>query len=270
MKSKTDLTIDPRLVDAVLFDLDGVVTDTATVHEATWAELFDELYRHRIGHPGEDHRPLDHDDYLRHLDGKPRRAGLHDFLAARRITLPQGQTGDDGYDSCIGLETRKQYAFARRLAAGIEAMPPTAALVAALASAGIKTAVFSSSRNCRQVLRAARLADSFDAVLDGNDTERLGLRPKPAADLLLEAARQLNVRPERCVVVEDARVGVAAGRAGGFATIIGIAPTGSGDALRELGADVVVPDLTHVVVANSFESRHQIGKSGRAIRPCHS
>ena len=261
----TKVTIDPRLIDAVLFDLDGVVTDTASVHEAAWAELFDEFFRHRAAQYGEEHRPFSHEDYRRHLDGRPRRDGISTFLAARGITLPQGRIGDEGHDSIAGLEARKQQAFTRHLASGLDVIEPAATLVAALTAADVKTAVCSSSRNCRAVLRAARLTESFDTVLDGTDAERLGLRPKPAADLFLAAAERLDVRPERCVVIEDARVGVAAGCAGGFATVIGVGAKEVADDLRAHGADSVVPDLTPVVVGSTHRRSSELPSADGAV-----
>ncbi len=241
------VTIDPRRHDAVLFDLDGVITDTASVHAATWAQLFDEYLS---SHPGQS--PFTHTDYLRHVDGKPRYDGVRDFLASRDITLPWGTPEDTGQDTICGLGNRKQTLFAAHLAAGVPAFDSTVTFVHRLHRAGVRTAVFSSSRNCAAVLAAAGLADLFSVRVDGVVAAELGLPGKPDPATLIEAADRVAARPGRSVVVEDAESGVAAGRNGGFALVIGIDRTapGSGHAenLRRSGADVVVGDLSEVTV----------------------
>lgn len=240
--------IDPRRHDAVLFDLDGVVTDTASVHAAAWAELFDDYLAGLAPVNGEDHSPFTDTDYRRYVDGRPRYDGAREFLVSRGINLPWGSATDDAADTVCGLGNRKQALFTRRLAGGVPAFPTTVALVRTLQDNGVGTAIFSASRNCADVLAAAGLGELFGVRVDGLVAEELGLPGKPEPAMLVEAARRLGMRPDRCVVVEDAEAGVAAGRSGGFALVIGIDRTGSGAELRRRGADVVVADLGEVEV----------------------
>jgi len=213
--------------DAVLFDLDGVLTDTAALHAACWKRTFDEV----LDEPFDAER-----DYLAHVDGKPRHAGVRDMLRARGV-----EPGDGMVDA---IADRKQALVERALAEdGVEAFPGSVALVRRLRRAGVRTAVVSSSANCDDVLRAAGIAELFELTVDGGDVARLGLRGKPSPDGFLEAARRLDVAPRRAVVVEDALAGVAAGRAGDFGLVIGVARSATPDALRAAGAHVVVGDL---------------------------
>jgi alpha,alpha-trehalose phosphorylase len=215
------------LYDAVLFDLDGVLTDTAALHAACWKRTFDAV----LAEPFDVRR-----DYLAHVDGKPREDGVRAMLHAR------GAVADDA--TVREIAERKQALVERLLAReGVAAFPGAVAWVRALRRDGRRTAVVSSSVNCRGVLRAAGIADLFDGVVDGGDVARLGLRGKPAPDGFLEAARQLGVRPRRAVVVEDAVAGVAAGRAGEFGLVIGVARGAERDALHAAGAHLVVDDL---------------------------
>ncbi len=247
---KTTATIDPERYDAVLFDLDGVVTDTASVHRRAWKTMFDAVLAELPAQPGEDHRPFTEDDYLAHVDGKPRHDGVAAFLASRGIALPQGSDADAPETPTVrGLASRKDRYFLDTLASdGVEAFPRTVELVRALQNAGVGTAIFSASRNCRTVLEAAGLGDLFPVRVDGVVAAELGLPGKPDPATLLEAARRLGASPERCVVVEDALVGAEAGRRGEFGFIIGVDRTGIELGLRAQGADVVVPHLGHVRV----------------------
>jgi trehalose-phosphatase len=240
--------IDPRLHDAVIFDLDGVVTDTASIHAAAWTVMFAEFFAHRAARDHEDHSPFTGQDYRRYVDGKPRRDGISAFLRARGISLANGGPDDIGYDTVWGLANRKQQLFLERIGRGVSAYPSTVALVRKLAETGVATAVYSSSRNCEKVLRAAGLGDLFPARVDGVMAEALSLPGKPDPAVLWETAGRLRVAPERCVVVEDAQAGVAAGRNGGFALVIGVDRTGHREELLSAGADIVVPDLAAVAV----------------------
>lgn len=247
------VTIDPRRHDAVLFDLDGVITDTASVHAVAWAELFNGYLAGRSPAAGEDLTPFTDSDYRRYIDGKPRYDGVRDFLAARGITLAPGSPDDaPDAETVCGLGNRKQALFTAKLAAGVPVFDTTVALVHRLHRAGLSTAIFSSSRNCAAVLAAAGIPDLFEVRIDGVVAAELGLPGKPDPATLLEAAARLGVRPGRAAIVEDAESGVAAGRAGGFALVIGVDRTapGSGHAegLREHGADMVVADLGEVTV----------------------
>lgn len=221
--------------DAVLFDLDGVLTPTAEVHEHAWAELFAE-----------------HDfttaDYLAHVDGKPRYDGVRSFLASRGITLPEGTPDDPpGDDTVCAMGNRKNRVFNEIIERdGIEPYPGSMRLLEHLDALGVRQAVVSSSKNARTVLAAAGLGDRFPHVVDGSTAAAEGIRGKPAPDMFLRAAELLGAPPERSVVVEDAVSGVQAGAAGPFGLVLGVDRAGTGD-LAEHGADVVVTDLGETV-----------------------
>ncbi|HET7666214.1 MAG TPA: trehalose-phosphatase, partial [Mycobacterium sp.] len=244
----TSVIIDPRLHDAVIFDLDGVVTDTASVHAAAWTLMFNEFLQHRPAFDGENHAPFTEDDYRRFVDGKPRHDGVVDFLASRAISLPFGSPSDDTQDTVHGLGNRKQRLFLEKLEAGVPVFESTVALVRKLTEAGVTTAIFSASRNCEQILAAAGLGELFAVRVDGVAADALGLPGKPDPAVLLEATRRVGAIPERSVVVEDAEAGVEAGRNGGFALVIGVDRTGHANDLLRHGADVVVSDLAEVTV----------------------
>ncbi|WP_103963712.1 HAD family hydrolase [Nonomuraea solani] len=224
---------------AVIFDTDGVVTDTARVH-AAWKHVFDDFLRGRS-------TPFDvRDDYLRHVDGRPRLDGIRTFLAPRGITLPEGASGDaPGAPTVHGLGLAKDALFVRQVTHdGVAAFPSTVALLHELRRRGCRTAVVSASRHCLLVVTSAGLTHLFDVVVDGNDSARLGLPGKPDPALFLEAARRLGVAEAEAAVVEDALPGVEARRRGAFGLVIGVDRSGSQTAeLRRTGADVVVPDL---------------------------
>jgi alpha,alpha-trehalase len=244
------VTIDPHRYHAVIFDLDGVVTDTASVHAAAWQRLFDEYLARREPHAGEDHSPFTDADYRRYVDGRPRYDGVAGFLGSRGISLPRGHPSDseDGETVC-GLGNRKNRYFRERLdSGGVTVFESTVALVSRLQDAGLGTAVFSASRNCQPVLEAAGLGDLFPVRVDGVVAERLGLPGKPDPAVLLEAVRRLGGDPARSVVVEDAEAGVEAGRRGGFGLVIGVDRSGHAEQLRGHGAEVVVGDVSDVEV----------------------
>ena len=232
--------------DAVLFDLDGVLTDTARLHAAAWKRMFDAYLAERAERTGEPFRPFDIGaDYVAYVDGKPRFDGVRDFLEGRGIELPDGAADDPpSRETVCGLGNRKNQLVNETMASeGVEAYPGSVALVRELRAQGMKTAVVTSSGNCDAVLAAAGIADLFDTRVDGNDLGELGLAGKPAPDAFLEAARRLGADAKRAVVVEDALSGVQAGRAGGFGLVIGVARKDNAQALAENGADVVVDDL---------------------------
>lgn len=246
------ITISSRDYDAVLFDLDGVLTRTAAVHAAAWKRLFDPFLERRSGETGESLVPFDIvDDYRRHVDGKPRYDGVRDFLASRGITLIFGSPADPPDAPTVhALGRLKDRYFREALEEdGVEVFEGAVALARTLREHEILTAVVSSSNNCEAVLEAAGIAHLFDARVDGRDIARIGLKGKPAPDSFLEAVRRLNTEPARTVVVEDALVGVEAGRAGVFGLVIGVDRVGQSQALREAGADAVVLNLTQVRVA---------------------
>ena len=242
--------IDPRFHDAVLFDVDGVITDTASLHSKAWAQMFDEYLRARPPAEAENHDPFTPADYRHFIDGKPRYDGVRDFLASRGVSLPWGNASDPGTaETVCGLGNRKQELFIAEIAAGVPVFESTVALIRRLIDTGIRVAVFSASRNCARVLESAGVADFFEVRIDGVVAEELDLPGKPDPAMLLEAARRLGVRPGRSVVVEDSEAGVTAGRAGGFGLVIGVDRTGEARArLRECGADMVVGDLAEALV----------------------
>jgi len=250
-------TLSPREYDAVLFDMDGVLTQTAGIHAAAWQQLFDAFLERRSNATGEPFVPFDIvTDYRRYVDGKPRYDGVAAFLESRGIDVPEG-TADDGPDveSVHGLGNRKDRYFMDQLQRhGVQTFEAAIDLVRALRTQGVRTGVVTSSINCESVLRKAGIEDLFDVRVDGLDIARLGLRGKPAPDAFLEAARRMHTEPSRTVVVEDAIVGVKAGRAGSFGLVIGVDHVGDSHLLREAGADVVVKTLAQVHVATESPS----------------
>jgi beta-phosphoglucomutase family hydrolase len=240
----------PDGVRGCLFDLDGVLTQTAKVHDAAWKEMFDAYLRERAQRSGEPFVPFDPvKDYDEYVDGKPRADGVRSFLASRGITLPEGQDDDPtSAETVHGLGNRKNEILLKRIREdGVEAYPGSVAYVRAVKAAGMPRAVVSSSANCRDVLIAAGIEDLFDARIDGLVAERDHLRGKPAPDTFLAGARALGLKPTAGAVFEDALAGVAAGRAGGFGFVVGVDRVGQAQGLREHGADVVVTDLSELM-----------------------
>ncbi|HYT78585.1 MAG TPA: trehalose-phosphatase [Actinomycetota bacterium] len=236
-------------LDAVIFDMDGVVTDTATVHAAAWKRLFDEYLEERGNREGKPWEPFDADtDYRRYVDGRPRYDGVRSFLQSRGITLPEGDPSDSAdRETVCGLGNRKDEYFLEQVnRGGVRAFPTTVALVRELDELGIRTAVVSASRNMERVLTAAGVIDLFEVRVSGADADQLQLPGKPHPAIFLEAARRLKLEPTRAAVVEDALAGVEAGRRGGFGLVIGVDRAGYGSALVDAGADVVVSDLGEV------------------------
>ena len=229
--------------DAVVFDLDGVVTLTASVHAAAWKQLFDEHLERRAKETGEPFVPFDlASDYHSYVDGKPRIEGVKSFLSSRRIVLPEGSPGDSPDEpTAWGLGNRKNGYFQQVLKEkGAEVDERTVAFIHRLREEGIRIAVASSSKNCGPILDRAGLTDLFEARVDGVVSEEIGLKGKPNPDIFVEAARRVGATPARTVVVEDAISGVQAGRAGDFGLVIGIDRVGAAVALREHGADLVL------------------------------
>jgi beta-phosphoglucomutase family hydrolase len=233
-----------REYDAVLFDLDGVLTPTAQVHMRAWAEMFDSFLAQHDD-PSADTSPYSDADYFAHVDGKPRYDGVRDFLASRGIRLPEGDPSDpaDAQTVC-GLGNRKNEAFNVVLERdGVEPYPGSVVLLDVLRDQGMPLAVVSSSANAPAVLAAAGLADRFMTVVDGRVAAQLGLAGKPAPDTFMHAATKCGTTAARSVVVEDAVSGVRAGAAGGFALVIGVDRGAGATVLTGAGADLVVSDL---------------------------
>ena len=247
-------SVHPRITtddfDAVLFDLDGVLTSTARVHSVCWKRMFDAFLEQRATDTGDAFVPFDIDaDYKRYVDGKPRYDGVRSFLESRGIELPHGDPADPpGALSACGLGNRKDRLFNEVLAAeGAETYDGTIRWARDLRARGMKTAVVSSSKNCKAIMEVAGIEGLFDVRMDGEIAQRLKIPGKPAPDTYLRAAEELGVRPERAVVVEDALSGVEAGRRGGFGLVIGVDRHGDADALRDHGADIVVADLAEML-----------------------
>jgi beta-phosphoglucomutase family hydrolase len=237
-------------VRAGLFDLDGVLTKTASVHDAAWTEMFDAYLRTRAEGTGEPFRPFDpEDDYRTYVDGKPRADGVRSFLTSRGITLPEGGADDASEAETVhGLGNRKNAILRERIREhGVEVYEGSVRYVQASRRAGLRTAVVSASANTPDVLASTGLAELFDAVVDGNVLRERGLQGKPAPDSFLAAAEELGVTAAEAAVFEDAVAGVEAGRAGGFAYVVGVDRVGHADALRGHGADIVVTDLAELL-----------------------
>lgn len=236
--------LDPQQTDAILFDLDGVLTETATVHFAAWKRMFDEFLQAETAEGGGAFREFTEDDYHRWVDGRPRFDGVRTFLEHRGIDVPEGTIEDAPSTRSVGgLGNRKDAIFNRLVDAGVAPFPGAVAFVERAIELGIRTAVVSSSANAARVLEAAGIASMFETRVDGVVARELELPGKPAPDTYLEAARRLEAPPERAVVVEDALSGVRAGRAGNFGLVIGVGPPQMAGALIENGADLVVEEL---------------------------
>jgi beta-phosphoglucomutase family hydrolase len=241
----------PDGVKACLFDLDGVLTKTAVVHTAAWKQMFDEYLRQRAEREGNEFVPFDPGaDYQQYVDGKPRFDGVRSFLESRGIELPEGEADDPpSAETVRGLGNRKnELVLALIREQGVEAYEGSVRYLEAARDAGMRRAVVSASANCRDVLVAAGIEHFFEARIDGVVAEREGLSGKPAPDTFLAGARELGVGKEEAVVFEDALAGVEAGRAGGFAYVVGVDRVGQAEALSEHGATVVVKDLAELLV----------------------
>jgi beta-phosphoglucomutase family hydrolase len=234
--------------EAVLFDLDGVVTPTAEVHMAAWSEMFNGFLEVYDG-PAADRSPYTDADYFAHVDGKPRYDGVRDFLSSRGIDLPAGSPDDPASaDTVAGLGNRKNDAFNSVLERdGVTAYPGSVLLLDHLRDLGLPLAVVSSSVNAPAVLAAAGLADRFRTVVSGAVATELGLRGKPAPDTFQHAATELGATAATSVVLEDAVSGVRAGASGDFALVIGVDRGAGSEALTQAGATVVVTDLAELV-----------------------
>jgi len=259
-------SVDLHNFDAVLFDLDGVLTTTRAVHAAAWKSSFDEFLDKWDAQHGTKTAHFDEsDDYTNHVDGKPRQDGVRDFLASRGIELPEGEPDSPPDEESVwGLGNRKQLLVEEGLAQGVEVFPGSVAWVRELREHGIKTAVVSSSRNCAAVLQVAGIADLFDARVDGDTALELHLPGKPAPDTFLEGAKRLNVLPQRAIVVEDALAGVEAGRAGEFGLVVGVDRAGHAADLAAHGADIVVGDLSELL-AVPIDRLHRLLAAAKRI-----
>jgi beta-phosphoglucomutase family hydrolase len=240
----------PAQIIACLFDLDGVLTRTASIHAAAWKQMFDDFLRARSERTGEPFVPFDAgDDYDAYVDGKPRLDGTRGFLLSRGIDLPEGDPSDPSAAPTVnGLSNRKNEMVLRLFDEGhIEVFDDSVRYVRAVRAAGLATAVVSSSANTAQVLDAVGIADLFDARIDGVVAAERHLAGKPAPDTFIAGAAAIGAGPATAAVFEDALAGVEAGRAGGFALVVGVDRVGQADELRRHGADIVVSDLSELM-----------------------
>lgn len=238
--------------DGLLVDLDGVVTRSAGLHALAWKRLFDEVLHEASESSTTSHRPFDPvSDYRSYVDGKPRLVGLRAFLTARGLKFLTGRPSDTPQQETLyGMAARKnQYFHELLISRGVEVYPSSLTFLRMARRNGWKLALVSSSRNCEAVMETAGLNGLFHVKVDGNDADALGLRGKPAADTYREAAKRLNVEPERAVVIEDAVAGVLAGREGAFGCVVGLDRGGMRSALRDAGADLVLTDLSALSVS---------------------
>ncbi len=240
----------PESVHACLFDLDGVLTDTAKVHAAAWKQMFDAYLQDRAKRTGQPFVPFDaKQDYDEYVDGKPRYDGVRSFLAARGIELPEGSPDDPpDRETICGLGNRKNEIVLRLIREdGVDPYPGSVRYLKAAVDADLRRAVVSSSTNCRDVLEAAGIEHYLEERIDGIVAEREHLKGKPTPDTYLAGARALGVEPGEAAIFEDALAGVEAGRAGSFGFVVGVDRAGQADALRAHGADTVVSDLADLL-----------------------
>lgn len=240
----------PDGIRGCLFDLDGVLTQTAKVHDAAWKQMFDDFLRGRASRSGQPFTPFDPvKDYDEYVDGKPRADGTRSFLESRGIELPEGSPDDPADAETInGLGNRKNVILLEMIRTqGVEAYEGSVRYVRAVRDAGLRRAVVSSSANCHDVLVAAGIDDLFEARIDGVVAQEQHLRGKPAPDTFLAGAKALGLEPPAAAVFEDALAGVESGRAGRFGYVVGVDRVGQADALKAHGADVVVTDLAELL-----------------------
>lgn len=252
------LTISSSRIQAGIFDLDGVITQTAKVHALAWKEMFDDyLKAHQSGQ--ENMKPFDIDsDYSQYVDGKPRYDGVKSFLDSRGIELPFGSPDDPSDKETIcGLGNRKNQLFRRKIQEqGAETYPAAVKFIRGLREKGIKTGVVSSSKNCGDILEAAGLTGLFDAKVDGKDLDKFNLKGKPDPDIFLEATKRLKVEPEQSVVFEDAISGIQAGKQGGFGCVVGVARKNNSSSLKKAGADAVIRDFSQIILNPESREEH--------------
>lgn len=256
--------------DAAIFDMDGVVTDTAAVHAAAWREMFNAYLSERAESAAIAFEPFLHEDYLSYVDGRPRYEGVDSFLRSRGIVLPYGDPTDSVECKTIcGLGNRKDAAFNRVLnTQGVQVFGSTIVLITALRRSGVKVAVATSSKNGALVLGKAGITDLFEARVDGVVSAELGLQGKPAPDIFAEACERLGVPRHRAVVVEDAVSGVQAGARGRFGLTLGVAREDNSDELRRQGADMVVCDLGEISLAEiDYWFKNTVRSKPADVRP---
>jgi len=243
MEENLNTQLQEKNIKALVLDMDGVITQTAKVHAQAWKRMFDDYLLRRGKQEGKAYEPLSiATDYRQYIDGIPRYDGVRNFLASRSIILPEGTPEDaPGVETVAGLGNLKNQYFQEVLHSnGVEPYPDTVAWLQQQRAQGLRTAVISASKNCKAILASAGLEDFFEVRVDGVVSAEKGLKGKPAPDIFLEAARQLGVRPQEAAVFEDALAGVQAGKAGGFALVVGVDRTDDAAGLKKHGADLVI------------------------------
>lgn len=247
---------------AAIFDLDGVITKTAKVHFSAWKKIFDHFLQQRASDQQSSFQPFTYQDYLNYVDGLPRYKGIKTFLSSRNIIIDEGHPDDDGKKNTVyGLGNYKNQVFQEVLEEkGVEVFPSTIKLIKNLRAQDIKTGVVSSSKSCRMILAKAKIENLFDVRVDGLTSIELHLQGKPEPDIFLKAAERLAVKPEQCMIVEDAISGVQAGSKGGFRFVVGIDRHGSlAETFKQNGAHLVVTDLDQLsiqIIEQWFSSRN--------------
>ncbi|MFW6129421.1 MAG: trehalose-phosphatase [Candidatus Aminicenantaceae bacterium] len=250
-----NISISRIVYDAVLFDLDGVITQTATIHAKVWKKMFDRFLKEK---QEKNFQPFDEQsDYNKYVDGKPRYDGVQSFLQSRGISLPWGKPEDaPGKETIYSLGNAKNNMFHDYLKTHkVKVFHSSVELIHKLKKAGFKTAIISSSKNCQAVLKSAGIAGLFDAKVDGVDSAQLNLKGKPHPDIFLKAAKKCNVEPKRAVVIEDAQAGVEAGKKGNFGCVIGVDRKGQPEDLRQKGADCLVNDLSRISISEEKKKK---------------
>ena len=257
----------PDGVNTCLFDLDGVLTQTAKVHFAAWRQMFDEYLQQRAERAGEKFKPFTQHDYDAYVDGKPRYDGVQSFLESREIELPRGKSDDPSDAETVdGLGNRKNELVLKLIREnGVEPYAGSVAYLHAARDAGFRRAVVSSSANCKDVLEAAGIQDLLEVRMDGVVAEREHLKGKPAPDTYLKAAEMLGSEPKQCAVFEDALAGVESGRAGNFGCVVGVDRVDQAEELKKHGADIVVKDLAELLEDRTTNDTSQF----RGLKPPH-
>lgn len=251
MEKRNSLNMDRY--EAAILDMDGVITRTARAHASAWKKMFDDYLAERSEREEKKYRPFDdREDYYRYVDGKPRYDGVESFLESRGIHLPFGDPGDSPeLETVCGLGNRKNGYFLKHIEEnGVEVYESTIDFVELMKGMKKGVAVISSSRNARAVLDAAGVRELFPVIVDGVDMAERNITGKPAPDIFQQAAGLLKVMPGAAIVIEDAQSGVEAGKAGGFALVIGIDRSGGNTGLKSSGADIVVSDLSDIEIGS--------------------
>ncbi len=267
MNKKTEIE---QKIEALIFDLDGVITQTRKTHKKAWRESFDAFFREKENDFGRQ-ESMTEDDYQQYVDGKPRYDGVQSFLESRSIKLPLGNPDDEpGFDTICALGNLKNKLFNELVEReGVEIYQDAIEKLRNWKKLGIKTAIVSSSKNCRNIIRVAGIEDLFDTRVDGLVSAEIGLKGKPDPDIFIEAAKRLNARPENSVIFEDAVSGVQAGQKGYFGLVVGVNRYNNAEALLENGADIIIKDFNELDLTDPDLKEEYFSRQGKPIFPGH-